>query len=382
MTDYYGLSPSQTCLPLRLADYADTLGINNLLFWGVKRGGYVPEDTMFYDTNDRALIRSGLYSACRQIAQYLHVNLCPQWTPEDGEEHLIELDQYSEVGGYPSYTRQAATLRVKLPLSLSKKHLIEAGKRAFSVYDDSATIVYAGDYGTVTVAHGNVGLSSEVRVYYPDGLYRYGPDPSSIQRTSTHFVIRFPRERLIDPILNVRGEDTFPADWTNDAHFLSSMTVAREYNDPSTHAILYVIQNCLSGCSEQTETACIKPRHKRLGKVTLTPAGYQNGKWCLKRCWGGIPYRAMLHYRSGLQTLPDGYLDAIIRLSHTLIPEAPCPTGHQPQDRFWARDRAESNIQTRERINCPWGRMDGAWYAWNFFSSADENYNKGGGLLA
>jgi hypothetical protein len=74
-------------------------------------------------------------------------------------------------------------------------------------------------------------------------------------------------------------------------------------------------------------------------------------------------------------------MDAVVRLAHTLMPDNPCPIGRDPQHHFWARDRIIREISIREVLNCPWGNMAGAWFAWNVCVNHDENYGKGGGFM-
>jgi hypothetical protein len=215
-------------------------------------------------------------------------------------------------------------------------------------------------------------------VYYPDAMYDKGPEPSDIRITGGNVVLTFPRQRLVDPEKGIRRYT--PVAWETDSNFLSVVTVAREYNNPSVNARVRVALTCQDAlsCTERFDTACLRPEFRRHSSVSILPATYRNDAWCNRRAFRGVPELAYVHYYSGMWSLPPGFIDAVIRLSHTLYPEAPCPTGHQPFDRFWSRDRSTEGSVTRERINCSWGLMDGAWYAWNFFRTSDFNYSTDG----
>jgi hypothetical protein len=54
--------------------------------------------------------------------------------------------------------------------------------------------------------------------------------------------------------------------------------------------------------------------------------------------------------------------DAIVRLAHSKMPDEPC--GCDMLQRHWKRDRNIPQVLTRERINCPFGLSDGAWFAY------------------
>ena len=73
------------------------------------------------------------------------------------------------------------------------------------------------------------------------------------------------------------------------------------------------------------------------------------------------PERARLYYLSGLTALSQQMKSALVRLAHTKMPEELC--GCDTYTRLWARDRHVPDVLTRERINCPFGMMDGAWEA-------------------
>jgi len=90
---------------------------------------------------------------------------------------------------------------------------------------------------------------------------------------------------------------------------------------------------------------------------------------------------AWVSYQAGLSTLPPGFEDACFRLAHTLMPETPCAGESVSHQMYWMRDRKADSAITKERVNCPWGTMDGAWYAFKFFTQSPYNYSLGGGYM-
>jgi len=386
------IAPGIAPVPISLTEYIQTTGINEYLFYGVKRGAYVPESTQFYDFWDRQMIYQYLRAAERQIENKIRVHLTPTWADEDGEEVIVaDMRGYVSTSGRSGYYAwhdfagawpwSGSGSYYYNPTSLDWKAFIQAGQRKTSVYAAHATVSYGGDWAKVTVPSGGVGSKDEIRVFYADGTHTYGPEPSKIKVGPNNIIITWPKVRMVKPELSTRHN--LPVDFDDNNNFVETITVAREYNDPSVQAVVRTRRNCnTTACQESTETACIFPSERELGYVAIYPACYGGGQWRRRTAFQGIPDVAFLHYQSGLKTLPPGWDQAIIRLAHTIMPEAPCPTGHQPQDRFWSRDRNMSHSQTRERINCPWGLMDGAWYSWMFFEEQEQNYSKGGGLLA
>ena len=242
-----------------------------------------------------------------------------------------------------------------------------------------------GDYGYVTVAHGGVGNANEVRAWYDNTELPI--QYSEIVFGAANIELTIPRWRLVDPeVMLERDNDNRGIMWEDDSNFLTTLTVAREYNDPSEQAE-YISQyasalcGCGATCDRCCQTACIVPAHPRIGMVNLYPAIYSDGAWATTQCLRYHPDTVRASYQSGLASIPYELEDAVIRLAHTLMPDNPCPVGRDPQHRFWMRDRRIPDTLTRERVNCPWGEMNGAWYAWNVVVNHDENYGKGGGFL-
>jgi hypothetical protein len=349
------------CNPMTLSRYAEIVGMPSLFFWGVYRGSTVPEHTLFTSGEVRQKVSQALDDATRLIESQGQLRLCPSW----------EIDRHA-FSGYS-------------PVQLRWKQFIESGIRAFSVYEASALVVYTGDFGTVTVAHGGVGTVDEVAVFYNDGLYTTGPEPSNITYGTTHITITFPRERLVKPSLMSTGyykreSDFRPVAWETISNFVTSISVARIYNDPSSNAVIRVRRNCRDTCETTTQTGCVKADDAEFSWVDVNPARYSGGSW-LRTSYCGVPEFVTVYYHAGAQSLPADYEQAVIRLAHTLLPDAPCPSGTDPWHRYWKRDREVLQPVTREVRNCPWGSMDGAWFAWNVVGNSMDNYGHSGGWM-
>ena len=234
-----GLAP----VPISLTEYIQTTGINEYLFYGVKRGAYVPESTQFYDLWDRQMIYQYLRAAERQIENRIRVHLSPTWTNEDGEEIIVE-DMRGYVstsgcrgyGGWRDFAGAWAGRGYYNPTGLDWKHFIQAGQMKRTILAAHGAVIYGGDWGTVTVPAGNTVSSSEVRVYYADGMHTYGPEPSKIKVGPDNIIITIPKVRLVKPELCIRPY--LPVDFDDNNNFVETITVAREFNDASTQAVV------------------------------------------------------------------------------------------------------------------------------------------------
>lgn len=340
-----------------LSQYAQYCGIPELWFWGVKRGALVQPKTQYWNGYERQRLGFRLREAERLIAQTLGVYLLPTWTEDE-----------------------RAAWDGRNPTPLNWKHFIAAGVKATSTYG-TVTVDYVTDpeKGIATIAHGGVGNEDEVQVFY-EGDDVYGPEPLSITFGAANIVIEFPRHRLVDPSL--MDEEHTPVDWADDANFIEKVTIKRVYNVTSTQAQVRVSLNCASpSCTQSCDTACVTASDVRLSWINLIPATYSSGSWTARRCFSGTPNQSRVWYYSGLEQLPVGFEDTIIRLAHSLMPEAECPTDKDVHHRFWLRDRNKDTAMTRERVNCPWGPTDGAWAAWMFCEHSPYHYGKGGGLM-
>ena len=345
-----------------MSRYAARLHESEMDFWGVYRGpGPIDPPSRYWLGTERRMLGEHLRDAAALIESFMCCHLKPRWNRREEEAYR------------------------GLPHPLNWKRFVRGGIRATSIYEVAAEIIYVGDYGYVTVAHGGVGAEREVRVWYDDTELPI--EYSEIVFGVANIELTIPRWRLVDPeVMLERDNDNRGVMWETDSNFLTTLTVGREYNDPSEQGeFIAQYASALCGCGATCErccqTACVVPSHPRIGTVNLYPATYEDGLWTITHCLRYNPDTVRISYQSGLSTIPYELEDAVIRLAHTLMPDNPCPVGRDPQHRFWMRDRRIPDTLTRERVNCPWGEMNGAWYAWNVVVNHAENYGKGGGFL-
>jgi len=350
----------ETALPL--SEYIRRLpGLSELDFWGVNRGYEMDPPSRYWLGTERQMFAETMNVAQDLMEGYMGVRLVPTWTDAPEEKQWIAN-----------------------PHTLDWARFIAGGQEATSIYQAAAPITYAGDYGTVTVAHGGVGQASEVRAWYDDTQYPI--EWSDITFGVTNIVLQFPRQRLVTPTaMATRDNDNRGLAWELASNFLETLTVGRVYNDPSVNAkLISKACNCICGatCQRCSQDACIVPSVPRVGTINVYPASYSvaNG-WARSACLVNVPDTLQCYYRSGLAMIPANLRDALIRLTHTLMPTMTCPVSREPQHSFWLRDVEIREIGAREILNCPWGNKSGAWWAWNVVSNHAENYGKSGGYL-
>lgn len=347
-------------LPVRLTDYREMHGIPSLFFWGVHRGDVVPGRSLFFSGEDRRRIKHALRRACDMIESQLRIHLVNKWRTET----------HAFVG--------------KNPVRLEKQNYVATGPRTISVYDTNVAVVYSGEYGYVTVAHGGAGAWDEVRCFYCDGSYDEGPEPWAVEFGASNIRLTFKRETLVKPsVMNTgvyeRNSEYQPASWSIAGNFCAALTVAREYTDTTAGATIRQMRAC-ENCAWQTQTACVRAEDEELGRVNVIPATYTGGKWC-RTTYRAVPEALLIEYESGLTENPPGLEEAIVRLAHAIMPSAPCADTAVPWYGAWQRDQNVNQSFSRERLNCPWGPKDGAWFAWNYCMNLPWNQSKGGGLL-
>jgi hypothetical protein len=369
------LCPPETVVTM--SQYTALLGIDELEFWGVYQGpGPIDPPTRYWTGQERKMLGDHLLRAERMIEAFMRVHLEPKWTEDDPVVVATGITPWEENPWEGN------------PHEVNWKRFIACGRKTITYYLEHAPIVYAGDFGTVTVAHGGVGNATELHIWYDNTQYPI--EPSAITWGPINIVIQFPRERLVDPnhMMPPQNQDQQRGVmWETQANFLETLTVARVWHDSSTCAELIYTEMCDcggTGCERCCQTACMVPSVPRVGTVNIYPATYNatTGAWGRTSCWlSYTPSAVRYAYRSGMRTLPYELMDAVVRLAHTLMPDNPCPIGRDPQHHFWARDRIIREISIREVLNCPWGNMAGAWFAWNVCVNHDENYGKGGGFM-
>lgn len=344
--------PRPTCVSL--SRYCQILAIDERQFYGVMDP---PEETQqFYWTGqERRQLAEQLRAAEGLIESELGVPLCCKW-------------QYREQRPF------------RYPLLLNWGEFDCGGIQAASLYEKTGASKIGVDYttpdvGIITVPHGDVGSADYVTIFYydadaPTRLYRT-LIPSDIDWNGGNIVITFPKWRLVRRELGMTDDDV-PQNLDDDSDFVEYVLVAYHYTDQSEGAI-YV------GRTQQA-TGYVQCDDKSISKIRVEPGSYTSGVWADSRTPGFVVRFVYVSYKAGLLWMPFDLEQAVVRLAHSLMPAPVCPAGYEPWIRYWKRDRDVPVTPTRERVNCPWGDTDGAWFAWNVVQRSPFNLRKGGAI--
>lgn len=251
------------------------------------------------------------------------------------------------------------------PIQIKEGYVIEAGIKATSNISLGETIDQSSDPAIIGPVATAVTDENEIFIYHPGSNQEI--IPSSVTISGGFVTIEVPRCRTVT-IANQDNPST-GLNYNDLSNFETTVDVKRVYNDPSTNAEIVYPHQCgtlcsLNGCSEATQTGCIYLRNPKLGIVDVQPAIYSNGNWrgaCLKSCI--CPEFVRLNYKAGRTDNIYEIEEAIVRLAHTLIPSEFCSSCNTWQ-LYHRRDNEMPPVLTRERINCPFGEKNGAWFAW------------------
>lgn len=316
-----------------LARYAQILRIPECQFWGVNPQNLNESDCgAILTLDDRKLIARYLNEAQLEIEKELRYFLNPKYvTGNLGYDYLLD--------DRPIKNTKVITRWGKL-LQLGRKVTTDLGLYAVDHTNDPAIVgpIVSDDY-------------TELHIYYPDTLSEINPSNVIIGVGTVTFEI--PRCRMAAD----QDNDSSGWDYNNTALFLSEVQITQETMNTTNPVDLVAEHGCnLScDCSEYTSAVCGKIVDGRLGIIRVG-----TGSNC---CYGYS--RARLNYKAGLDPLDSQAEDTLIRLAHTKMPVLPCACGYAKF--VWERDRQVSNqYMATDRLNCPFGLMDGAWIAWRW----------------
>jgi hypothetical protein len=230
------------------------------------------------------------------------------------------------------------------------------------------------DPATITVAQSHFpGGADEIYIIETYSGLEIVPD--RIDTLGVNYIIYISQCKLIEwdnlrnQTVSILYDNTFPgATWLK----FADLTLYREYLDDSTQATITYGPWCDcacagTACAGTSYTGCVYVIDAEISKVRIQMANYSAGSWTCalpilsSGCYAGD--KVSVHYQAGTISIP-GYERAIIRLAHSYMDWEPC--GCAAFDYAWHRDRQIPSVLTAERVNCPFGMTDGAWFAWQW----------------
>jgi len=326
MTEVFGVE--QYVSAVSLAQYANVIGYTDCAFYGVS----APTNIQY---------------ACREI-----------WTRyqrDDVANYLWEAQSLIENElGYPVVPTWIVDEMhsFKTPLLLDKVRLLALGVKKTTILASATAVVLATDPATITFPT-TLTVVGDVHVYYPgtdDEIF-----PNTIEIVAGNMVITVPRCRLVQYLLRDNPETGL--DYNVLTNFQTTVDVKQYENDPTDYAhVIFDPSSCSTDCATTEVDICAYIDNALIGKIRF-------GRLDISTCsCQGLPERVRISYRAGFPVLPKIFETAIIRLAHSLMPNEPC--GCDVTQRLWKRDRNIPVILDQERLNCPFGLSDGAWFAW------------------
>jgi hypothetical protein len=240
------------------------------------------------------------------------------------------------------------------PVILTKKtKIIEIGIKAETTISSGEAVDHTSDPAVIGPVATTVTDEDEIHIFHPGTDIEI--DPSSITIAGGNVTIQVPRCRMV--LASLADNPSQGLDYTDTANFESTVDVKRIYNDSSSEVTFVHPKRC--GCTEDTASGCIYVDDYEIGVLQVS----RGTTSCNCNC---LPEFVRINYRAGLTGLGDTVLqqvrDMVIRLAHSKMPHNPC--GCDFTARVWQRDRNIPDTLTRERVNCPFGLSDGAWFAW------------------
>ena len=309
--------------------YAQRIGYRETAFFGINH----PDNDAFdgrqmWNEAQRTMVLWALDEAQSRIELQLGFTLLPTWQSERVPwANILKLSQQKFIAGGVELVTTIGTVVVD--------YTNDPAEVLFTTTEDIDTVhFYLADTDEEVV-------------------------PTSIVEQSTdEFIAYIPWSRLVAPAY--KDNPSTGLDYNDEETWgIESVDIVSITNDTSTQATVTTI-GC-AGCSDTTVTARLIARDATLGFAEARRATYASGAWT-DGYYVVRPTYVDVYYQAGDLSLARVYEDAIIRLAHSAMPEEAC--GNIVTQHMWARDTKVPELVTRERINCPFGMSDGAWYAW------------------
>lgn len=265
------------------------------------------------------------------------------------------------------------------------------GVRAKSLIQAAAPIVWgaadATNYkrsATISVAT-SITDEEEITVYYPgksgDDDWRIRPIIATISGGVATIVMK--REQLVieSAFESLDVEET--VDGIDDANFLATVDVYREYLDPATQVEFQTPGGCSCGavCNYSVQAGCMQVVDRARGIVDIAPGTYDSGtqSYNVATLCTGVPNRARLWYRSGWRdetqvqpnlTMHPEWARAVSYLAVTMLDRPICNcnalekiTKYYGVDLAEVTDSSRFNVSVRMLDN-PIGTTRAALHAW------------------
>jgi hypothetical protein len=337
-----------------LDQYRIDMGLPMCLFNGVES----PNDVVTACDHcwwqwERDMVAGAIQDAMNLIAQHLKFKL--------GYEYLTDND-------HPWHD----------PIVLNWGYIVGGGIQGLT---DVSAAVSASDFtvdpATITVPQASFsGGATEILIVETSTGLEIVPD--TITATGANYDIEIDQCKLIewDNLITqdassdcITYDNIFPgATWLK----LADLTIYREYLDTSDQATIEFGPDCNcywcgTACAGTTYSGCAYVEDQEISRVRVQLADYDaaTGGWScgyptLYGCYHGS--KASVNYLAGTTTEAPGWERAVRSLAHTFMVVEPC--GCSLFKQMVSYDRRIPSVLTTERINCPFGEMNGAWRAW------------------
>lgn len=257
------------------------------------------------------------------------------------------------------------------PVHARWKKILAAGVRASADILASAAIDYESDPALIGPVATSVTDPAEVKVFYPGSDREI--EPLKISLSGGVLRVWIPRCRLVTPDSFATPEGGL--EYGDLDNFLATVDVRRVYTDGSVNAkLVYAHRSSASPCAscgcltcgEYAEDACLRVENAQTGALGALAATYSGGNWTARcrTCWSARPTNLRVSYLAGMNPISLQAEQAVLRLAHAKMPEAPCGCG--PLKDLWARDTRVPEFIDQVRIENPFGPSDGALVAYRF----------------
>lgn len=336
-----------------LARYAKLINYEEAAFWGVIwENQFQRGCDPLWSEYERMNVANALAEAQQEIEQVTGYPLCPTYVSGTYTDNPRWFDQQRY---------KSSRLITRYP------RILQAGVQRTATVLAGASLNYnittgVGVVGPIATSAESV---EEIKIFYPDSNREI--TPSRVTLASGQVTIEIPKYRMVKAeFLN----DSDSVRYENINFFLSEVDVRRLYIDTTVQAELVRPNcrsgNCVNGCYECTQSACIYVRDPFLGIVDVTPADWDSdlAQWRTRGICAGNYHLVRLNYVAGVRQLDLQAEMAIVRLAHAKMGRPPCQCNKTGE--MWQKDYDVTGAVTRERVNCPFGLSNGAWHAYRW----------------